>query len=635
MQISKSRVKRDPKSVASSKMSCSLSADIWECVASLLQPISVYRLTCCGDKRLIKAIERRKTATFYGCSAERLKWPHYVTEDTNIQHLTVKITERHNFAGSLGADAVVRVQNLPRTLVSLRLKTSSSTPFSCDNMMGTLVKLEQLRTALPLLETFHCTINTKWSNQHWVIPPSVTSAKLNGGSFLKLNREAPLPANLKILIADYSLDVPADTVPPPLPKTLEVLVAGYLTEDLSYLQSLHTVAKAAPSCQLHKLPSLTRASGSMWFDGESLYPSLTDLHLEHSRSDIEYLPRTITRWTIDNHQLELVTPGQIKDLPPALRYLRFAPQSINNELSVDLLSSLPRNLAFIDLRWTRIDPEIALPLFPATLTTLRTHNLTKHNAHHLARFTILKELGLFGGQLTASFVRKIPRTVETLLLIKLSLNTKGYYYIKGSTEKHKYSMQNPDLTALDGTLPPRLTKLVVAPLSIHTYWSLFAYDIFKSIPTSLTFLTLDLGWETPVSLHPRSSPLFLHNPVSCSNEDYKAPKSDVDRSTDLFSRLTDLKHLFVNGDKAAEDRDWFSRRLPRHLHIYYGPRMSIDEVTSLPKSIVYLSPSSYCYLEKEVTEVLGRPPTSFHWSRRRYKFGSNSEDTFFSELLAD
>lgn len=613
-------------------MSRSLSADIWESVANSLNSTSIYRLKCCGDKRLIKAIEKRTTASFCGNSTKRLVWPSNVSEDAFIKDLTVKMIHRHNDPGGLADEAAISLQKLPRTLVSLRLKTASITPFTSDNTMGARVRLEQLRTGLPVLESLTCYVRTGWSNQTWVLPPSLTYARLRGGYYCKtINRELPLPPNLKHLISDCSFET-EDL--PPLPATLETLMVKQIREDISHLTLLRTVAGVSPSNGLNKLPLLSRISATISFDEENCYPSLTDLHSEYTSSykNVASLPRNLTRWTVNDHQLEPVAPDLIKDLPPALRYLRIADEMNLNGLTAQVVSSLPRNLALIDIRWTRIDLKMALPLFPKNLTGLRTHNLTKHNASLLSRFTDLRELRLYGGQITASMARKIPRTLETLSLFQVALVTKGRYFIKGSTEKLTYSASNPDITALDGTLPPRLKSLTVTPSSLQTYWASFAYDIFKSIPTTLTSLVLDNSalYRTRIAIHPRSSPLFV--PPNSSAEEVVLPSdhSSVDRSTDLFSRLPDLFLLYVYGSKHEADKEWFSRHLPRKLKVWYGPRLSVEEAQSLPTTLVYMSAHSYPYIEDEVIKAIGRTPTSYHWYDHRYKYSSDREDTFFS-----
>ena len=498
-------------------------------------------------------------------------------------------------------------EHLPRSLTSLYLDlvfdySPFFVPDTDDHALVATRQLKALQENLPNLASLTYMSAASLllpQNFHsfWTLPPSLTYAHLTDRRTF-FSPEIPLPPRLRCLMGNCWLHKGALD---PISQTLETVVTYNVIELACPMTALKTFNTSHCTESLDFLPAVTHVElnmmGRSWetpWNGPPLQYILTRLSVimpEHFAN----LPKTLTQWQVhDQHQQ--IRVKHLSLLPPSLKYLKLACE-MDEKPKVGILAHLPKELAMLDMANTTFWPQMDFSMLPSTMTALRTHNINEKNAHQIAQLKSLTELRLYGGRITASIARKIPRSVTYLRLQAVALRTKGRYQVKGSCQVFDYSMTNPDVAALDGTLPACLQKLEVVPVKSMNYWWNHAYDIFKGIPTSLTSLALHFSDKfQPMAIYPtalahRSLEATVASIEAAVDENAQGEDEDADWMTDLFSRLSNLKHLYLRTSVSDENFGWFALKLPPQLTSYYGPSLCQDEIDVLPKTIRFISTS--------------------------------------------
>lgn len=493
-------------------------------------------------------------------------------------------------SNSLVADRILKLSFLPKTLTRLSLGlTSTSLPFWIKDTSQIAAQLALLGQSLPSLLTLETSCTSTGDNPLWILPPTLTH--FSSLCRIRFSADIALPRDLKVFHAkDDAIDREA------MMKTFMALtdlrelfwefLANWHVFRFPNLESIlvhhYTLLSLLDQC-----PSATALAGEIQFDDDSVvgHP-LKFWRSENQHCFPELLPRSLVKMTTMDHRrrLRLRRFGwqQIPQLPPALGYLSLWPHA-QNDIPKDAFLSLPSQLVLLDMRHVAFDLRILLPAAPLSLTALRTHGINPVAARLLKRFPAFQELGMYGGRMTATLARSLPRSLRSLTLQHVSLTTKGKYQCKGTGEILKYSSSNPDTTALSASFMPQLTSLYITPCRSHHYWHTHFYEILKDIPTSIRHLALHYRARTPISFWP--------------NEASSDPSSDAPSAlprtfpSDLFSRLESLVHLYLYaGALALSDYGWFVGSLPRNIvALSAGSVITAPELPHLPRSVQYFT----------------------------------------------
>lgn len=359
---------------------------------------------------------------------------------------------------------------------------------------------------------------------------------------------------------------------------------------LPALPNVRKLSLLAGALCLEKFPALTALDGELDLSLSSTrHWPLTALNskVPIPSSYYENLPRTLTQihgGFSHSGYSRLVDPFQfdcefVRDFPPALTDLTLS-YTLKSKSTENFFNLMPKGLTSLDMRYTSVHPSNDFKSLPVTLTCLRTHNLSEKNIGHIRHLTRLRDLGLYGGCMTAAFAKQLPRSLTSLRLSGVGLRSKGKYLSKGSPLVTTYSRSHPDLTALHDTLPP-LFKLVIAPTKSQWYWWDNAYEILRRLPTSLEVLRLDFLFQA-MHIFPRPQ----H--TSGSTEGSPKAQEESEKTTDLFTRLHNLRHLCMNVKPLYADLGWSARFLPPRLYAYRGPPLMEEEVPFLPKTLVMI-----------------------------------------------
>lgn len=585
----------------------SLPDSIWADVLYYLDESDVHQLRISGDKKLIRCAGMMKSAFFrvmksctqvlqngsYNLVLAVSRWPKTISESLELTKLEVTFLDERRIPNLLREDALP-LSLFPKTLTRLTLEFTITSgpfanPFTVTRTSEAPNRLKMLDEHFPCLHTLYNGIRFDGNLQYYVLPSSLTklSAPHRYPSALQ-SSDIPLPPNLRFL---KLFDTGGDTFPP----SLEVLIAHIDTNKLPRMPYLHTLREIEGSIQdWTRFPSLTALDGVLDLSADWSGPPLKLLNTRSPILPTSYirLPRTLERVTqggddytsTDYYQPFRFEAEHVRDLPPALKELQL---QFSQKLSstTDLFAHLPKTLTTLDMRYTALPASADFSLLPLTLTCLRSHNINHKNVKQLHHLKLI-ELGLYGGCLTPSFTRQLPRSIRTLRLSAVGLATKGYYYEKGCPLKKQYTTKTPQTTALIDTLPSTLTSLTVAPTTTQIYWWKHAYEIFKSLPLSLEVLRLDFRFEQ-IHLSPPSPALSevqpSNEPVSDSSGlSYFAPVS-----TSIFRRLERLRHLCLRTRLLPKDEGKFAEHLPPSLYAYTGPPISYGEGPQLPKGIKF------------------------------------------------
>lgn len=582
--------------------------DVWLQILSLLEEKDVYALISCGSPSLRRIIGKRQSIFARG------RWPSNVHSET--PSLLELRTEDINLdaRNSVVHGGHLELRHLPRTLTRLSLHVGGvSLPLWVVDVGHAPSQLERLGAHFPSLQSLDMSFNFRGPLCYWTLPPTLTRFScLKPNNLLRFSHQITFPEKLQVFISKDGVMGDRRTILQAMQalKDLRVLIwesmySEYLSAEpchvMSQLQTLH-LGRYAPQCPLINIPSATAVSGNVFFTDE-----MSAAHpLKHLRSPgwLGVFPQGLEKWTlIDSRRRVRLMPlhvSELRRLPPSFQYLRLYSYDV---ILDDYYTLLPPQLLLLDIQQVTFDLKRLLPVAPPTLTALRVCGLNHVTAKLLSRFTNLRELVMFGGRMTANLARILPRSLRSLSLQSVALTTTGKYQLKGTGEIIKYSISNPDTTALHAANLPPLTYLNITPKLSHLYWYTHFYDILADIPTSLEHLILHFREHEPISLYPKAEPIAppawdgLPPGTPPPSSNLPPPPSGP---TNLFSRLTNLIHLyFYCRAVVPAERGWLVKSLPPSLFALHFFLLNVaDDMPNVPRSIRYItrhdsSPNSY------------------------------------------
>lgn len=548
-----------------------LGAEPWQQVLFYLDELDVIRLHLSGDRVVQKVLETRHSACLPAGYFQIDKRPSIFPGLQSLRRL------------ELDADHQIRIAplddlNWPSTLVVLRIDIGlRSHPFKVNSVDAIPARSRELELQFPVLAEFYCKRPLGWC----VFPSSLTTLELGTSSpsdealsllsrlvTLKLQGSyfagdlTVLPTTMENLSVLWHTDRVANVMRQQLPhfahslKTLSFYSGGWkpTEEDLSCLYVLQRLE----SLQIKEV----RLPKDLNFRN-ILPPRLTSLSLDQPvpPSQYEQLPRTIRKVTYLHRVIETVNikwdlnNAKVCDLPPALEIVRLASAVPPNQSKTTLegFQHFSRLTTF-DMRWTSVKASEYRHL-PPTITSLHLHAVTLPKARLLSElFPKLADVGLYGGTLTKSIAKCLPRNLRSLTLSHLALVTKGHYHPSGDPMKPESysSASNPQLGAL-AELPPRLNSFTLFVSIAHKYWSTHLGTILCKLPFASTLLTLILDYGTRIC----TENTFVQWSTQTENgENEPEPES--------FSRFEHLQHLALSSRNLARTDD-ILLFLPRSL----------------------------------------------------------------------
>lgn len=558
-------------------MSHRLPADVWNCIFFFLNQPQINNLAATGDKWLFQFISRRKVVVYRFVAGKPILWPSNIHSNSSITELELSaFTYTGAPAQCISTD--FGTNSLPRTLTSLTLQFSfqncRSWPF-CAPIQEATDQIKLLSSHFPSLHTLKTRISVDegWLFS-WTLPQSLTYFSSLESSNLLLHHEVPLPPKLRFCRGCFG----PRNAKIKFPSTLETLICNLPADCIvGELPHLHTLSVLRASVRLNDFPALT-ALGSTELIQDSLWMAIKLPHLHYynyttRHINLTHLPQTITQ--MNRHSF----PSQYffqSDVLSALKELQLS-DWMQTRIPHRFFANLPRSLTKLDMS-NIVIPKIidGLKQLPPTLTSLASRSINLKTVGSLALLPNLVELKMIEGVLTAKIVLLLPRQLTSLSLSNIRLFTKGRFVLPGSTTPVMLSKSQPDISPLRGTLPPQLKALDIFARGRHSFWWTHAYDILIDIPISLQVLRLNFGKQV-MNIHPRSNSTIPSN------------LTPQDRSTDLFERLVNLRHLYLVCRASDEDQGWFARRLPPNLYAYRGPLLTETEIQLLPKSIHLLN----------------------------------------------
>lgn len=605
--------------VVSSRMLGSLPDVVWFDILHHLEESELYLLRCSGNKRLLSFIGRMKSA-FFRIMTDRSKdlkfsWPNRISEDSQLTELEVTLLDSNRIPHDL-QDSSLPLNRFPKTLTRLTLEFTISSapfanPFTVQRPTEASARLKALDEHFPCLHTLYNGIRFDGSLQYYVLPSSLTklSAPHRYPSACFIGRDL-LPPTLRYL--KLSEGVGGDLQ---YPLSLETLISQDVdSSKLPHMPNLKALREMENYVRdWQRFPSLTALDGKLDLSFDWTGPRLKELNTRAPIFGTSYikLPRTLERITqggddytsVDTFIPHRFDPEHVRDLPPALQELHLWFGS-NPSSTIGLLAHLPKTLTTLDMRYTALHASADFSLLPLTLTCLRSHNINSRNVKHLQRLTQLRELGLYGGCMTPSLARQLPRSLSSLRLSGVALTTKGYYYEPGVRLKKKYWLESPQTNALIDTLPPCLVSLVIAPTPTQTYWWKHAYDILKGLPVSLERLRLDFRFQL-INIFPTAST------TAADSQAPGASETAATKSTDVFSRLTRLTYLCMHAKPYPSDVGHYAAAFPRNLYAYRGPPIQPSEMRHLPKTLKFWWRQSAYEILGDVALHTGHDPVYF------------------------
>lgn len=547
-----------------------------------------------GDRVVRRALETREVS--------RLPNDHY-TNANWISKLVGFKTLRHITASRcFYLQVSLEGAQWPPNLTVLHLDFESVTqPFFVHSSEEVPAKSAELRLMFPHLEDLLC--YTMISGRIWVFPPKLQKIVIRGGLMLPV-----AILSLPLLTLD-TLNVNLESLDAnQFPSTIESLTFHVIHDwwealfRVGALPALKSVSLRSHQlltrtlqdslAKMNRLESLTLKGACIRNDwknfGHWLPPNLQTLTLPYLICPTQYacLPRTLTQ-VFYIHPIGDLMPFKwdvekvlITDLPPALHTITLASQ-VRSKQSCILkgLDQQFKSLTSLDMRWTNVEVS-ELRHIPPTVRCLHLLAVTLPKARLLNElFPKLVEFGMYGGTLTKSIAKCLPRKLQTLSLSHVSLVVKGHHHPSGDPKAAvPYSeASNPQLDAL-AHLPPRIVTFALFPSNAHKYWKQNLGSILFKLPftTTLDKLILDFGTRN----NGRSTA------VRWGSAGGGLEGSSQGDSLSAFSQFVNLRHLYLSGETLDPAGPEVLAHLPPRLEALRLPE-SVWEAseTSAPDSI--------------------------------------------------
>lgn len=548
-------------------MSPPLASDVMQLILGYLTESQCYKLRSSGDRWMNKELGKRKSAVFATSTILPRCWPSCVNADTPLERLSITVVPAMTVPLS---KKFLDLAQMPRTLRSLSLNLKNeNVPFVVHHISFYDAYKLKLTEALPLLDTLR--IQLDYVGGFWVIPDSVTDLELTGSTMVS----AHLPPNIRRLVLPFGTEAGNLRAS----KSLEWFDGGDL-DNLPPLPSLtrfsgRYAAFDVEDTLISRFPALTSLTLHISPDEPLpawIHPTLTFLNIGYAINAEDYchLPRSLTKWTEgpNNGKIPDLDVLQLAALPRSLRYVQLPANLAKKTLPSNIIETLPPKLVHFWAPHVAIDPSHFKNL-PTTVTTLGIHNLKRRSISHLKS---LMELTLFGGTLSVQVAKSLPRSLVSLTLEHVALRTKGHYKTSKGSDYTRFSMSNPQFSALSH-LPPLLAKITISPHLDHRYYFQMPLQLLQHLPNALEEIGL----------------LYHHEVISLSNATLNAPLEG-------FQRFHQLRHLFFNAKQETEqEAEELIVHLPTSLVALYVLSAVPSAARSLPPNAVYFGGQSYLF----------------------------------------
>ena len=573
-----SKLSRALGTVPPLNMSVPLNPDIWRLIFIYLEHTDIHKLRCIGDRSVAGLVVRRESS-FYVERHHRGQahniWPCSLSQASDLRILeVVHLCQCFSFSPALTPPPSPAMSH---KLVYLKVHSCNFgvSPFVIANASLAKARIAELDVMLPHLRYLNCYDNHRQGL--YVAPSSVTHFVILVTGACPLDPLVPLPPHL------ISLECTVDSMLflEHLPISIESIRLKFALYDRAFPKASHLLRLVnLKEMELYSFNYVGRLTIEDLPDLLALPPKLTNLRLLEFELDeallmsdwlpkslvslyievpfpasaYSLLPRTLQHLTSRNSKAQLVhehrwdisggnvrrskvvqplphdIEGRLENglleaglepLPPALQHLRlgaFAPAHIPNWME-QLSTHFVPGLTSLDMRCTSSIESSQFVHLPVTLTLLNFEGVTLPKVKHLHRLHQLVSLGLYGGILTTSIAKALPRAITALTLAQVALITKGHYCVSAHTEYLTYSETSPQISPL-GHLPAHLRSLKLLPSAEDTYWETKLTAILEIIPSqTLETLIIDIK---------------------------RSADSDFCQECDVLLRFNKLKHFFWN-----------------------------------------------------------------------------------------